>query len=441
MEINIKEILKHNIKQQVAWDNFFHHPEVKYMLYGGAAGGGKSYLLCLMHIVGSLLFKNTTSLIGRNTLANLKQTTLITFNQVLNDLKISDRVHYNANDMKYTFENGSTVVMYDLEYLPRDPDCSWLGSLNLSFASIDEINGIHPKVYSTLKTRIGRNNKLQQPIKIFMTCNPSKTWVYEEFYLPYKSDTLPTDHKFIQALPDDNRIYLGEEGYQHYETLTGYEREVFFLGNWEFNSNELQLIKQESIDNLFTNTYIQPTNKFYIVCDPARFGKDNCTIGIFNGNVLTYIWKKNKTSIPEIVEQINVFKNQYKVVNTNIIIDSDGVGGGVADSFVGCKNFHGGSKPLQGKYKNKRHENYFKLAEKINNNKLYCSITDKDIINQLKQELSYILRDDKSDTASIQSKDVIRKLIGRSPDMADLLMMFQSFNTETSKLSDIVIIY
>lgn len=433
ININIKELIKDNEKQKLCWEYFFEHPETIQMLYGGAAGAGKSYIIALIAIIGCLKYEDTFCLIGRNTLQNLKESTLITIFEVLKKLNIENVVNYNAKDMRLYFPNGSIISLYDLSYSPGlDPEVSFLGSVNVSFAMIDEINGIHPKIYKTLLTRIGRKNKNGQPIKILSTCNPSKSFIYEEFYIPYREFRLTPDKVFIQALPEDNRKYLGEKTYNYYQSLTGYEREVFVLGNWEYDSNELQIIQQQKIDELFTNTFLKTENNTYrLVCDPARFGKDNATIGLFKDNELFEIWKKNKTSIPDIINKINEYKEQYDIINTNIVIDSDGVGGGVADAFIGCKNFHGGGKSHK-KYKNKRHECYFKLADKINNNKLYCSITDISIVTPLKQELSHIIRDDKSDMAAIISKENIKKIIGRSTDLADLLMMFQVFDTNNS---------
>ena len=52
---------------------------VEQLLYGGAAGGGKTKFGCMWQIQRRLKYPGTRSLIGRAKLDNLKKTTLNTF--------------------------------------------------------------------------------------------------------------------------------------------------------------------------------------------------------------------------------------------------------------------------------------------------------------------------------------------------------------------------
>ena len=54
------------------------------VLYGGAAGGGKSFLGCAWIILLCLKYPKTRYLIGRSKLDSLKKTTFLTFLDVCN---------------------------------------------------------------------------------------------------------------------------------------------------------------------------------------------------------------------------------------------------------------------------------------------------------------------------------------------------------------------
>jgi len=121
-----------------------------------------------------------------------------------------------------------------------------------------------------------------------------------------------------------------------------------------------------------------------------------------------------------------------------VVVDEDGVGGGVVDHVKGIVGFVNGSKAIEEwdedqqetdrySYKNLRSQCYFRLAELINDNKLGCyEAVTPDIRNWIIEELEGIRRKDATDNEKklqVISKDDIKDIIGRSPDFADSLMM------------------
>ena len=108
-----------------------------------------------------------------------------------------------------------------------------------------------------------------------------------------------------------------------------------------------------------------------------------------------------------------------------VLIDEDGVGGGVKDGISGCKGFVNGSKALKNEnFQNLKTQCYFKLAELVNQGKV--AVKDKAHKQVIIEELEIIKRDkiDKdTQKLSIIPKDTIKSLLGRSPDYADALMM------------------
>jgi hypothetical protein len=136
---------------------------------------------------------------------------------------------------------------------------------------------------------------------------------------------------------------------------------------------------------------------------------------------------------------------------SQIIADEDGIGGGVVDILRGIKGFVAQSTPFPNpttgnpdNFANLKAQCAYKLAEMVNNHKLVVrniSPQDKEL---LIQELEQIKTKDadKEGKLKILGKDEVKERIGRSPDIADTLLMRmyfeftkpRMFNAETRKI-------
>ena len=67
------------------------------VLFGGAAGGGKSWVGCAWLILLCMKYPNTRWLMGRSKLDALKKTTLNTFFEVCSTYGVRADEHYNFN--------------------------------------------------------------------------------------------------------------------------------------------------------------------------------------------------------------------------------------------------------------------------------------------------------------------------------------------------------
>lgn len=151
------------------------------LLYGGAAGGGKSALGCLWLIESCQRFEGSRWLMGRSKLKTLKETTLNTFFDLSSKLGISNQFVYNGQTNTILWNNGSSIVLKDLFLYPSDPNFDSLGSLEITGAFIDECNQIVYKAWQVVKSRIRyRLDEFNIEPMIFGTCNPAKNWVYKK---------------------------------------------------------------------------------------------------------------------------------------------------------------------------------------------------------------------------------------------------------------------
>ena len=207
-------------------------------------------------------------------------------------------------------------------------------------------------------------------------------------------------------------------------------------GNWEYDDNPLALMDYEAILDLFTNT-IEPSEIKYITADIARFGQDKTILMLWNGLEVSQIETFKLQSLDVTGDKIREMAHKHSVPFSRIIVDEDGVGGGVVDIVKGIKGFIGNSSPFENKrmgakenYRNLRSQCYCKLAQLVNDRqiKLNCDsqVMKQDIIQELEQ-ISLAEEVNSDSKIKVIGKDLIKESIGRSPDYADSLMMRMYF--------------
>ena len=348
-----------------------------------------------------------------------------TFFEVCKQWNINSGEHYNFNagNSSITFYNGSEVYLKDLFHYPSDPNYDSLGSLELTAVFVDECNQITEKAKQVLTSRI--RYKLDEygiiP-KLLLTCNPSKNWVYTEFYRPSKTNNLPVFRKFVQSLVTDNP-FISKHYEEQLEKLDEISKQRLLYGNWEYDDSDDRLIQYDKLVESF-NTKL-PTGDKYITADIARFGNDKTVIVLWDGLNAIKFWTMDTNSVTEAADKIKEIQFQNEVVLRNIMVDEDGIGGGVKD-ILRCRGFVNNSRPLQnGNYRNLKTQCYYLLSDMINKEEVCFDIKDIEIKKKLLQELEQVRRKniDKDAKLQIVGKDEIKNEIGRSPDYADAVMM------------------
>ena len=399
------------------------------ILYGGAAGGGKSALGCLWLIESCLNFPGSRWLMGRAKLKTLKETTLNTFFELSTELGITQQWIYNSQSGIIQFTNGSQIILKDLFLYPSDPNFDSLGSLEISGAFIDECNQVVYKAWQVVKSRI-RYKLIEFDLtpKIFGSCNPAKNWTYKQFYRPSKNGDIADYRKFIQSLPKDNP-HLPESYIESLNQLDEVSRQRLLLGNWEYDDDKAALISYDAIMDYWNGKHIEQGADTYLTIDVARKGKDKTVYRVWKGFVCVYRLELDKSLINEVVDQAQLLQTEYQITNSNTIADEDGVGGGVVD-YLGCRGFVNNSKAEFGEnYDNLKSQCSIKMAKRIEAREVVEVCNDANVIDIVSEEMEQIkLKDiDKDGKLGLMAKDKIKALIGRSPDDWDSIMMREYF--------------
>lgn len=404
------------------------------VLFGGGARGGKSYLGCLWQILSRLKYPRSAGMIGRYDFVTLQNTTLVTFFEVLASLPeyYQKQIHYKASVPPVVeFANGSVIYIVYFKDRSKDPNFDRFGSYAITDLFIDESQEISAKLISVLRGRFsllrGQNadgTMWQTKPKALYTCNPSRGWNYTDFYRPYREGTLVPYRKFIQSLPADNP-HVTQDYIDNLMRADKVTVQRLVYGNFEYDDDPSTLCDYDAISELFTNKRIQPVGRKSISADIATKGHDKFIVGSWHGNVVYIAADKAFSPGKEIETEIRRVQAQENVPSRYIIVDSDGVGNFLSSYMPGIREFHGGARPADTKYANLRSECYFKLADMINNRRLriVCTPEQRELI---KEELAVIRQafiDNDTKKKTIISKEEMKKLLGRSPDYADMLMM------------------
>jgi PBSX family phage terminase large subunit len=415
-----KFTVKLSEKQKIAWSKL-NDKTTNEILYGGGAGGGKSFLGCLWLANNCIKYPGTRWLMARAVLKALKESTLNTFIELINNLKWNNMVNINQIDGKIKFNNGSEIILKDLYAYPADPNFDALGSTEYTGAFIDEASQVTEKakniVLSRLRFKLEEFNLVP---KLLITSNPAKNWMYESFYKPSKNNNMSEDKAFIQSLVTDNPN-ISPHYIAQLNKLDNLSKQRLLFGNWEYDDDLGKLFKYDNILNMWTNDYIQPGTK-YLSCDVARMGRDRTVICYWNSLILEEIYTLDKSKTSQVKNLILQLSQKYSIPRSNIVIDEDGVGGGVVDELPGCKGFVNNSSALGGEnYANLKSQVYFKLSEYVEKNLIYIKQDEfKDLIVQELEQVR--MKDpDKDGKMRIEGKDKIKENIGRSPDFSDAI--------------------
>lgn len=413
--------------------------KVNDIVYGGSKGSGKSYLGVSLIFGDAFMYPNTYYFIARKKLNDIRKFTIPSIHEVFSHWGITDKEYtFNGQDSYFELNNKSRVYLLDAKPLPSDPLYYRFGSMQMTRGWIEEAGEFEESAKANLAASIGRwNNKTEEwnlVPKLLQTCNPSKNYLYRDYYRKHKEGTLEFYRAFVQALPYDNKK-LSPEYLQNLErTLSSSEKQRLLHGNWEYDDDPAALIDYDSILDIFRPKPVNTQNK-YITCDVARYGRDKTVVMVWEGFRIVYIKSYARTAVTEVAEIIKELKKRYAVPAKNIVVDEDGVGGGVVD-ILKCVGFVNNASPIVSRqedastikenYANLKSQCYFKFADAVVNKQTYigCELTEDEkdlIIEELEQVKQREVGTDGK--RAVLSKEDVKDLLGRSPDYSDCMMM------------------
>jgi phage terminase large subunit len=429
-------------KQFIAWKCWLD-AFTRFILLGGGAGGGKSWWICEKRLYEAYVYPGIRSFIARKELKRLMQSTFVTWNKVCKFHNIpKDDWWLDGKYNVIRFKNGSTIDLLDIDYLPSDPLYERLGSLEYTNGDIEEAGEIQFMAFDVLKSRVGRHMNAEFGLlpKIGLTANPSKNFLYTLFYKPWKAGSMPGQYAFIQSLYGDNEHTKVIYGQQLAEITDKATRERLMYGNWEYDVDG-SLMDYDAITDLFSNV-VEASNEKYLIVDAARFGGDRIVFSFWKGLHCYKTIIKTMQGTDKTEEDIRNFSITDQIPYSHILVDEDGIGGGIVDHLKGIKGFVANHRAFENpvtkeveNFENLKAQCAYKLADLVNTHKIAVTNSNETERQSLIEELEQIKSKDadKDGKRKIVAKDEVKKNIGRSPDYGDCFIMRMYFEVQKPK--------
>ena len=204
------------------------------VLFGGAAGGGKSYGQTVDSMLFALRYPGSRQLVLRRTFPELEKSLIRT------SLALFPREIYSFNSSSHVgkFKNGSII---DFGYCATENDVYQYQSAEYDVIRFDELTHFTEAQYVYLISRVRGANSYPKQIK--SSTNPGGVghgWVKERFVNAGKRGVAFTGEDgmsriFIPALLDDNRFLCrGDPNYKkRLLALPERERKALLFGDWD----------------------------------------------------------------------------------------------------------------------------------------------------------------------------------------------------------------
>lgn len=202
----------------------------KHVGYGGARGGGKSWMVRAKSTILGSNYPGIRILIMRQTYPELEKNHISQLRQLLIPVGLA---RYNKTDKQFTFTNGSII---DLQYCKNDSDLDRLQGAEYDVIFIDEAtNFTEFQLKAIAACCRGVNNF---PKRIYYTCNPGgqgHAYIKRIFIdRRYEEGENPDDYSFVQALVQDNKALMDAdpEYVKFLEALPPKLKKAWLQGDW-----------------------------------------------------------------------------------------------------------------------------------------------------------------------------------------------------------------
>jgi hypothetical protein len=384
------------------------------------------------------MFPGSRWAIVRKDLPTLKRNTIPSFERVAPESFVGT---INRTDWYVDCANGSRIIFF-AESGERDPELNRWRGLEVNGFALEECNEISEQAFHKALERAGSwiCETKQPPPLILATCNPTLGWVKRRWYEPWTKGTLDAPWYYLPAKVTDNP-HLPESYLRSLENLkdtdaSAYDR--FVNGNWDTADDPDQLINYEW--TLQARNIEQMDGRHVLGVDVARYGDDDTVICHKKGNAIIKLEYFHGLSLERTTALVRSRIVDIPVDSRNVMVDAVGLGAGVVD-ILRAQGYHpteviSGAKPIESrdatfKFNNLRSQMWWYAREQLRLGQVCFEIDDP----RLREDLTaprYTVTGDR--TIKVESKDDIKKRIGRSTDAADAVVYALSQGIHMAKV-------
>ena len=218
----------------------FLKDEHKYICYGGARAGGKSWAIRVKAILLCLEYPGIVVLIIRKSYPELTKNHIRPLKKMLRCGQRDAIATYNDKDKTLTFTTGSII---QFAYLDTQRDMDRFQGTEADIVFLDEATQQPEEYWGDIKACLRGTNEF--PKRIYCTCNPGgqghgwvkRLWIDRRF----NENENPDDYVFIQSLLTDNTAIMKAQPdyYDQLMSLPPKKRKAWLYGDWNVYEGQI----------------------------------------------------------------------------------------------------------------------------------------------------------------------------------------------------------
>lgn len=407
-------------RQQEAWDHLTSPVDAD-VCYGGAKGGGKSFLFDLWAAYWTCwlikfwdLPKSDTPLpvgfIGRKQAVNFEKTTLETFK------KLFPPTSYRIRDQKKEIIINERAKIY-YGGLDDSKNIEKFNSAELAFIAIDQAEECDRDDVSVLEASLRLTYRGKTPpYKILYTANPRDCFLKYDFVRGARLGA-----KYVPALPKDNPHLPGnyeatlEKSFGDQPDLL----KAYKDGDWDVMTSDRVVIPSLWIDQLENIQHMPKRTAKLLTIDPSAGGDEAPLLMLDNYEIIDSRYLRTR-DVMQIVSEGMIMCHQHNC--NHVANDQIGLGEGVHSRFIelgketfGIKTSRESSNKK--KFANLRAEIWWHARELIRSKSVPYP-KDKELRRQL-AAVQFLDPKGSEGVIELERKSKTKDRLGCSPDRAD----------------------
>lgn len=235
----------------------------RYVGYGGARGGGKSWFVRWKAVLLCLKYPGIKVLITRKTFRELENNHIQPLTALLANI-----ARYNRQDKRFLFPNGSTI---NFGYCAAEADLGQYQGAEYDVWFADEAGQFQEGWLISIDACVRGVNGF--PKRTYYTLNPGgpSHGYFKRVFIDkkYTVDEHPEDYSFVQALVTDNKALMAEQPnyLRSLEKLPPKIREAWLYGRWDVYEGQF-------FEDFFDRPEHYKDRRFTHVIDPFEIPGD-----------------------------------------------------------------------------------------------------------------------------------------------------------------------
>lgn len=230
--------MEYNIPNLYPKQEEFCKSKAKYTCYGGARGGGKSFVARIKAILLALYYPGIQILLLRRTYNELLENHVVPLQKELRCQQKDRLAQYRTQEKVFDFPNGSRIK---LGYCDTETDVLQYQGQAYEVIFMEEATQFTEFQFNCLKESNRLSGQCNKPVKprMYLTCNPGgvgHAWVKRLFIdKEYNPGEIEAEYEFIPALVFENE-YLMKNDKDYVKTLESLpedRKRAMLYGEWD----------------------------------------------------------------------------------------------------------------------------------------------------------------------------------------------------------------